>query len=202
MVKKEDKQVEHIDTPKFCETKGEWRCSWYFLQSPAWCSLTRKEQQVFYYIYTCLQWGKLHKKDTNYVALNNGQIEISSLIIRQKIKMTSKTYTLAIKKLIKVGLITLTRVGQNKQCHMIKVLYGDAVRGQQEERWRKYPNKNWEHECPDRPKNLVGKDSRWKKGVSGNPKFNSHPTKVNGTDDEQTTKVSLPNGNELPKYYE
>ena len=116
--------------------------------------------------------------------------------------MCSATYTKAIKKLIKVGLITLTRVGQNKQCHVFKVLFGDAVRSQREERWRKFPKQNWEHECPTKPNNLVGKDSRWKKGVCGNPNFKSHPTKLNGIKAQQTTKVSVDIDNELQKYYE
>ena len=189
---------EKIDTPQFCEAKGQWRCSWDFLMSPAWNSLTRKEQQVFYYIYTCIQWYKKKRRDTSYKPKNNGLIEISSLIIRQKIKMSSKTYTLAIKKLISVGLIKLTREGQNKNCHMFKVLFGDACNSN-EIRWNKYPERSWDHEVPKSPNNLVGKDSRWKKGVSGNPKFKSHPTKVNGIDKNQSKEVPVYNGIKVSK---
>ena len=168
-----------IDTPKFCDTKGEWRCSWYFLESPAWNSLTKKEQQVFLYLYSCLMWKKIKKKDRHYIAVNNGEIEVSFPKISEKIKMTNKTYTKAVKKLITVGLIKLTRVGQNKQCHMFKILFGNAVTFPNEERWKRYPEESWEDECPESPNNLVGKSSRWKKGECGNPKFKSHPTKVN-----------------------
>ena len=193
--------IKKIDTPKFCETKCQWRCNWDFLMSPAWCSLTRKEQQVFYYIYTCIIWVKKKKRDIRYIASNNGDIEISSIIIREKIKMSSKTYTKAIKKLISVGLIRLTREGQNKTCHMFKVLFGDACNSN-EIRWNKYPEQNWEHEVPKSPNNLIGKDSRWKAGECGNPNYKSHPTKVNGIDENQSKEVPVYNGIKVSKYEE
>ena len=48
----------------------------------------------------------------------------------------------------------------NKICHMYKILYEIVPSNQ--ERWREYPEKNWKHECPKAPNNLVGKDTRFK----------------------------------------
>ena len=36
-----------------------------------------------------------------------------------------------------------------------------------DEKWRDYPNKDWEHNIPRAKKNLVGKNTQWKKGQSG-----------------------------------
>jgi len=183
----------------FCKSKGEWRCSWYFLESMAWNKLSKKEQQVYYYLYTCLQWSKLHKKDKKYTAMNNGGIECSTTKIREHIPMSSKTMTKAIKSLIGVGLVKLIRVGQNKSCHKYQLL-GENLVPKREQRWREFPLKDWYDDAPKHPNNLVGKKSRWKKGVSGNPNFKSHPTKVKGKNDNQTTEVTYNNGNGLQEY--
>ena len=103
-----------------------------------------------------MQWGKIKGK---WVAGNNGAIEISSEIMRGKLGIVKATCTGAIHKLIEVGLIALTRVGKNKVCHKYKILY--QVVPQREERWRKYPDSNWKHECPTSPNNLVGRNTQY-----------------------------------------
>ena len=50
---------------------------------------------------------------------------------------------------------------------------------QLEERWKKYPEKDWEHECPKTPNTLIGVKTR----------FKSHPNKVDCISDKQTSKV-------------
>ena len=50
---------------------------------------------------------------------------------------------------------------------------------QLEERWRKYPEQDWEHECPKTPNTLIGVKTR----------FKSHPNKVDCISDKQTSKV-------------
>ena len=183
MQKCEDKNTTGTTLYKYCKTNSQWRCSYHFLGSKAWNKLTKREQQVLYYLTTCLKFGKLHKRDKDLVCMNNGDIEVSFEKLREKIPMSSKTCSMAIKNLIGVGLVTLTREGQNKQCHKYKLLIEGIDVPQKHQRWRFYPNKDWYHETPKHPNNLVGKNSRWKKGKSGNPNFQSHPTKVNGKDD-------------------
>ena len=54
-----------------------------------------------------------------------------------------------------------------------------SVVPQKDERWRKYPDKNWKHECPKAPNNLVGKDTR----------FKSHPKELDRKLNNQTKEL-------------
>ena len=136
------------------------------LESEAFDLLTLSDIKIFIYIWSCLQWTKTKVKNKkDWVASNNGQIEIDSAKMRKKLGICKATCTNGIHKLIKVGFITLTRVGGNRVCHMYKILYQVVL--EREERWRKFPEKNWEDECPKAPDNLIGKGSR----------FKSHPNK-------------------------
>ena len=144
------------------------------LESAAWNELTLSQINVFIYIWSCLQWAKNKK---NWVTVNNGDIEISTEKVRKKLGICKATCTTAVHKLIEVGLIRLTRVGQNKICHKYKMLY--SVVPQKDERWRKYPKQNWKDECPKAPNNLVGKDTR----------FKSHPKELDRINDNQTKKL-------------
>ena len=145
------------------------------LESAAWNELTLSQIQVFIYIWSCLQWGKIKKK---WMASNNGEIKISQQNMMKKLGIKGKqTCTTAVAKLIEVGLIRLTRVGQNKICHKYKMLY--SVVPQKDERWRKYPEQNWKDECPKAPNNLVGKDTR----------FKSHPKELDRKLNNQTKKL-------------
>ena len=38
-----------------------------------------------------------------------------------------------------------------------------------QQRWKEYPEKNWEDEVPKSPNKSLGK--KWEKGESGNPKY-------------------------------
>ena len=144
------------------------------LESAAWNELTLSHIKVFIYIWSCLQWGIVKK---NWEAANNGEITISTVKMKDKLGICKATCTTAVHRLIEVGLIRLTRVGQNKICHKYKMLY--SVVPQNEERWRKYPDKNWKHECPKAPHNLVGKDTR----------FKSHPNGLDRKLNNQTKKL-------------
>ena len=144
------------------------------LESAAWNELKLSQIRVFTYIWSYIQWTKIKKK---YYAANNGDIEISMVKMKDKLGICNATCTTAVHKLIEVGLIRLTRVGQNKICHKYKMLY--SVVPQKDERWRKYPEQNWKHECPTSPNNLVGKDT-W---------FKSHPKELDRKLNNQTKKL-------------
>ena len=144
------------------------------LESAAWNELKLSQIRVFTYIWSCIQWTKIKKK---YYAANNGDIEISMVKMKDKLGICNATCTTAVHKLIEVGLIRLTRVGQNKICHKYKMLY--SVVPQKDERWRKYPVQNWKDECPKAPNNLVGKDTR----------FKSHPNGLDRKLNNQTKKL-------------
>ncbi len=146
------------------------------LESAAWNELTLSQIQVFIYIWSCLQWGKVKKREKS-VGANNGDIEISTVKMKDKLGICKATCTNAVHKLIEVGLIRLTRVGQNKVSHKYKMLY--SVVPENEQRWRKYPEKNWKHERPTYPHNLVGKDTR----------FKSHPKELDRINDNQSKEL-------------
>tara|TARA_R110002020_G_scaffold362038_3_gene574481 strand:- start:958 stop:1563 length:606 start_codon:yes stop_codon:yes gene_type:complete len=151
------------------------------VESYAWNSLTNKQIRVFIYLWSCLQWFKQKKKKA--IPSNNGDIAVSTVKMREKLNISKQTCSKAIHKLIEVGLIRLTRIGYNKVCHKYKILY-DIV-PQIEERWKKYPDQNWKHECPKTPNTLVGKDTR----------FKSHPNKVDHKFNKQSSKVDLKSSN-------
>ncbi len=184
MKNEQDKKPQEPPKYTYCKTRSEWRASYYFLGSKAWNALTKIEHQVVYYLTTCLQFKKLRSGDKFKTCMNNGDIEVSFTKIREKIPMSSKTCSKAIKNIIGVGIAKLTREGQNKQCHVYKLLIDGIGVNIEHQRWRYYSeNKNWYHETPKHPNNLVGKEKRWKKGECGNPNYSkSHPTKVNGKD--------------------
>ena len=146
------------------------------LESFAWNSLTIKQIRVFIYLYSCLKWVK-HKK--KWIVSNNGSITVSTIKMKNNLQISKQTCSKAIHKLIEVGFIKLTRVGENKVCHKYKILY-DIV-PQREERWKFYPQKNWKHECPKAPNMLVGKKTR----------FKSHPNKDDHKTNKQISKVAF-----------
>ena len=61
-----------------------------------------------------------------------------------------------------------------------------------EQRWEQYPKKDWEHECPKSPNNLVGKKTQ----------FKSHPKKVDQILDNQYTELYWKINNGLRNYTE
>ena len=71
---------------------------------------------------------------------------------------------------------------------MYKILY--QVVPQAHERWRKYPQQNWKHECPTSPNNLVGRKTQ----------FKSHPKKVDRISTNQSTKVDRKTVNGIVKH--
>tara|TARA_Y100001970_G_scaffold100521_1_gene126297 strand:- start:3199 stop:3663 length:465 start_codon:yes stop_codon:yes gene_type:complete len=148
--------------PKYCKfafislNKG-------LLESEAWNTLTNNQIRVFIYLWSCLVWYKDKRK--SYPS-NNGDITVSSVIMRDALNISKQTCSKAIHQLIKVGFIRLTRIGENKICHKYKILY--EVVPQAEQRWKKYPEQDWENECPKTPNTLVGVKTR----------FKSHPKKV------------------------
>ena len=149
-----------------------------FINSVAYNDITKSTFNVLMYIIGCLQFANHgSKRKPRWVTINNGDIEISMEKMRKNLGMSKETCSKNVKKLITVGAIRLTRIGANKTCHKYKVLV-DVV-PTAEERWRHYPEKNWEHEAPKNPRNFIGKDTR----------FKSHPKKVDRKTSESVYKT-------------
>ena len=73
------------------------------VESPAWNSLTIKQQRVFIYLCSCLQWYKPKKKKA--IPSNNGDIAVSTVKMKDKLGISKQTCSKAIHKQIEVGLI-------------------------------------------------------------------------------------------------
>ena len=173
-----------MKTPKYCKFSFI-ALNKTLVESPAWNSTTDKQKRVFIYLWSCLVWYK--QKNKKAIPSNNGDIAVSTVIMREKLGISKQTCSKAIHKLIEVGLIRLTRIGVNKVCHKYKILY-DVV-PQREEWWKEYPLKNWKSECPKSPNTLIGKNTR----------FKSHPIKVDLKSNKQSNGVDLKSVNSQDK---
>ena len=153
-------------------------------ESKAWNSLTLAQIRVFIYLWSCLQWNRADKKKKKAsYPRNNGDIEVSSVKMGKELDISKTTCSKAVHKLIEVGLIRLTRVGENKVCHKYRILY--EVVASFEERWRNYPQQNWKKECPKSPNTLIGLKTRFPH------KDKSHPNLVDLKSSNQSNGVDL-----------
>ena len=154
-----------IRLPKYCvrDKDTHFPLKYYLLESQAWSELTRSSQKVLFYLYSRLQWINMGSKSRpEWDVKNNGQIEVASLTLMKYTGINSKqTITSAIHQLIEVGFIRLTREGSSRITHMYKILLPNCV-PQIQQRWRKYPDKNWKDELPKCPNSLVGVKTRFK----------------------------------------
>ena len=107
-----------MDTPKYCKF-AFISLNKTLLESSAWNTLASKQIRVFIYLWSCLQWYKQKKKKA--IPSNNGDIAVSTVKMREKLGISKQTCSKAIHKLIEVGLIRLTRVGENTKV----ILTGD-----------------------------------------------------------------------------
>ena len=60
---------------------------------------------------------------------------------------------------------------------MYKILFGIKSLTKEKEKWRRYPDENWEKDIPKSKGMTIGIKTRWKKGQSGR-KVISHPNGV------------------------
>tara|TARA_Y100001970_G_scaffold231184_1_gene287284 strand:- start:2576 stop:2986 length:411 start_codon:yes stop_codon:yes gene_type:complete len=105
------------------------------------------------------------KSNVKWEVKNNGEIKVASITLMKFTGIDSKqTITSAIHQLIEVGLISLTREGSNRISHMYKILLPNCV-PQIQQRWRKYPEKNWKDELPKCPNSLIGVKTRFKSKI-------------------------------------
>ena len=163
----------------------------------AYLMLNEIDLRVFQFLMGRVQMVKIRngKYKGNLEYTNNGKIEIANSTIMKsiphfwkgkwKVGIAKGTCTNAVHKLIEVGLIKLTRIGNNKLSHMYEILYstGDVINMKpHQERWRRYPKENWKHECPKFPNNLVGVDTRFKS------KENKHHPKTLNSDKDNHPK--------------
>ena len=133
--------------------------------SVAYQSLSKSARNLLQCFLTELRYKG---KGNNKKYLNNGEISYTEIDFKNRFNSCSATYISARNQLIKVGFIEQTYRGGmcRGDCAEYKLLVGMGLPHNQE-RWRDYPERNWENKIPKPKKQLVGVDSQWKKGESG-----------------------------------
>ena len=133
--------------------------------SPAYQSLTVSARNLLHMLLIEIHWTWKNEKK---VYTSNGDISFVEADFRGLFGACSQTYVNARNSLITVGLIRQTYRGG--MCRgdraMYKVLCIPDVR-ESEQRWRKYPERNWEHEIPRARRQLIGTKTQFQKGKGG-----------------------------------
>ena len=133
--------------------------------SKAYQSLTPTARELLHCFLTELRWTRKRKKK-RYT--NNCDISFTESEFKGMYGACSSTYLKARNQLIEVGFIR--QISRGGMCRgdraTYKILVGVDLPLNQE-RWRNYPEQNWEHETPKPKKQLVGVKTQWKKGKSG-----------------------------------
>jgi hypothetical protein len=136
----------------------------YMKLSPAYQELSISARNLLYLmaITAKFDWVKDEKHHRN-----NGRIGLPESEFRKYYNCASQTYYNARDQLITNGLIKQTKQGGfgPGDYATYKLLFLPDVRSSHQ-RWRKYPEKNWKHEIPKSKHSVIGKDTRFKKGVA------------------------------------
>ena len=161
---------------KYNPKAGVWMSNELYL-SPAYQDLAKSARNLFHCLMNELRYtkGARFKKRT---FTNNGDVSLTEVQFREMFKCTSQTYLNARNQLIEVGLIRLTYRGGMGRSDMTKykiLALTNLPKG--EERWLKYPNRNWQSDIPKAKGLTIGKSTRFKKGHSGR-KVISHPKEL------------------------
>ena len=145
---------------------GQWYANELYF-GDAYQSLSKSARNLFHCLRNELRWTK-EKYKKKRVYTNNGDVSCTIVQFREKFGVTSETYIKARNQLIKVGLIKQTYRGGNGKGDMAKYkILALTNLPWDEECWRDYPDKNWDHEIPKAKKSLVGVSTRFTKGISG-----------------------------------
>ena len=109
--------------------------------------------------------GKRGNKNNPFTYTNNGRISFSEIEFFKQGLGASATYSAARNQLIRVGLIRITYRGgmARGDMHTYELLINSEMVPQSKQRWRFYPNQNWENEVPKVKDYAVGRKTRFKK---------------------------------------
>ena len=138
--------------------------------SVAYQSLLRPARNLFEFL---LRERRYRGKGKKRQWLNNGEIKLNRIQFIKIYGNCIQTVNKARNQLITVGLIKIERIGGAGRGDMneYSILYESYPLHQ---RWKEYPEKNWEDEVPKSPNKSLGK--KWEKGESGNPKYKKRPS--------------------------
>ena len=134
--------------------------------SIAFRSLTKSAQNLLFCMIAELKHtGHRRSKKNPFRYTNNGRVSFSETEFRKQGLGASGTYLSARNHLIKVGLIRITYRGGMARGDMntYELLINSELAPQFRQRWRRYPDENWEHEIPKVKDYAVGRKTRFKK---------------------------------------
>mgnify|MGYP001279755294 CR=1 FL=1 len=138
--------------------------------SEAYQELTLSARDLLQMLICELRYSYGKTKDGKQkVWTNNGQVSCTEAQYRKRTDKCSGTYLKARNQLITFGFIKQTHrggMGAGSRAKYEVLVSANGVTASNE-RWREYPEKNWENEIPKAKKQLVGVNTRWKKGESG-----------------------------------
>ena len=161
--------------------------------SKAYQSLTKSAQNLMWCLVSELRFtGSRKKKD--FVYTNNGKVSFSESEFKKQGLGASGTYIKARNQLIEVGFIDITYRGGMARGDMntYKLLFIEGVK-QVDQKWRRYPKENWEHEIPKIKDYIVGRETRFKKKNNTLQKYThsgtNPPTKVDPIHANPPTKA-------------
>ena len=175
-----------------------------FYWSEAFQSLTKSAQNLLFCMIAELKYiGKRGSKKNPFRYTNNGRISFSETEFYKQGLGASNTYISGRNQLIRVGFIRLTYRGGMARGDMntYELLINSELAPQSKQRWRRYPNENWEHEIPKVKDYAVGKETRFKKSkntlkndtLNGtNPPKELDPSKETSLKDKGVTDVFEP----------
>ena len=132
--------------------------------SPAYQELAISARNLLYLMAITAKFDWV-KNDNHH--RNNGRIGLPESEFIRYCNCVKQTYYNARDQLITYGLIKQTKQGGfgPGDYATYKLLFLLDVRSSHQ-RWRKYPEKIWEHEIPKSKHSVIGKDTRFKKGVA------------------------------------
>ena len=173
--------------------------------SDAFQSLTKSAQNLLFCMIAELRFtGRRGSKSKPFSYTNNKRLSFSETEFRKQGLGASGTYISARNQLVRVGLIRITYRGGMARGDMntYELLINSELAPQSKQRWRRYPNENWEHEIPKVKDYAVGKETRFKKSkntlkndtLNGtNPPKELDPFKETSLMDKGVTDVFIPN---------
>ena len=135
---------------------------WY---SKGYQDLRKSSRELLHCFCNEIRWSG---KGKNRTYVNNGKLSFTELQFKVRYGSCSATYLTARNQLIKCGFIKQTYRGGYARGDMAKyeLLIVSGVK-RDNQRWRRYPEKNWESDIPKPKKQLVGVATQFKKGESG-----------------------------------
>ena len=139
-----------------------------FLKSVAFAQMKGVHFKVLLYMMARVQWYKEtikvgSRKEAVWRTKNNGDIDLAiKSEIAKDLKMNNNTISNAVHKLIWLGVIRITKIGgKDKTKHHYEILLPKYVK-QKKQRWRRFPEENWECDVPKSKNSPIGRETRFK----------------------------------------